>query len=305
MPSQPIRIIPRLDVKGPNLLKGIQFEGHRVLGLASDFAATYSRQGADEIFIQDSVASLYQREPQWDELTRIASNVFVPLTFAGGLRSKESARRALRSGADKVGINTAAIHKPSLYAEVSREFGSQCMVCTLDLFFYEKKHTVWTDYGREVSQLTALDWVKQAEDLGVGEIVVSSIDRDGTGEGYDLEIIAKIISSVSVPVIAACGAGTLEHILACAQTGVSGISLASMLHYNTMRPCDRPTLNFDTIGLRKGLEIDSGNIEFLNEGYGSRRDLCVRPTSILEIKNYLRERGIQVTPTVEAQTVVV
>jgi cyclase len=299
MHSQSLRVIPRLDIKGPNLVRGIQFEGCRALGLASDFAQRYCENFADEILVQDTVASLLQRGPQFEELERIANDVNVPLTFVGGITDLESARKALRSGADKIGVNTAAIENAQLYSDLSRSLGAQSVVASIDTFFYQGKNCVWTNYGRVTTEVDTLDWARQAEDLGVGELFVNSIDRDGTGRGYDLELVHRVVSAVKIPVVAGCGAGNLDHLYQCAQTGVSAISIASMLHYKLVKPITSVTLNYHHNRLRRGEEIDSGNIEFIRDGYGGRQDLTVIPHSIGEIKNYLRSKGITLSRGVD------
>jgi cyclase len=181
-----VRIIPRLDIKGPNLIKGIRLEGLRVVGDPHVFALNYYQQGADELVFMDIVASLYQRNSLSDIIRRAADQIFIPITVGGGLRSLPDVHTALRSGADKVAINTAAVQRPTLISEVAQRFGSQCMVLSI-----EAKRTgpgrweAYTDNGREHTGLDVLEWVTRGVALGAGEILLTSVDREGTRKGFD------------------------------------------------------------------------------------------------------------------------
>ena len=209
-----IRVIPRLDIKGPNLVKGISFDGFRVLGTPNDLARTYYEEGADELIYYDTVASLYQRNSLAEIVTRTAQEVFIPLTVAGGLRSVEDIRKILHAGADKVAINTAAVANPKLIQEAAKTFGSQCIVASVEAKrLPNARYEAWVDYGRQPTGVDVMEWVKQVVDLGAGEILVTSIDREGTGFGYDLDLIAGIAQQVTVPVIACGGAGRREHLI--------------------------------------------------------------------------------------------
>jgi cyclase len=228
------RIISRLDVKGPNLIKGIQLEGLRVIGDPNIFARRYYEDGADEIIYMDIVASLYGRNNLLEIVQRAARDVFVPMTVGGGIRSIENVRDLLRAGADKVAINTAAVLRPELISEVARRFGSQCMVLSIEA----KKSgdggwEVYTDCGRERTGMNVVEWARRGADLGAGEILVTSIDREGTRKGFDTELTRAIAEAVSIPVIASGGMGSIEHLVDVLNKGkADGAAMADALHYN-------------------------------------------------------------------------
>jgi cyclase len=227
------RVIARLDVKGPNLVKGIHLEGLRVMGDPQQFAQRYYAEGADEILYVDTVASLYGRNNILEVVRRTAAAVFVPMTVAGGLRRLDDVRDALRSGADKVAINTAAVARPELIREVSLAFGSQCMVLSVQTKkIAPDRWEAYTDNGRERSGRDALEWACQGVELGAGELLITSVDREGTQKGMDLEFLTRITARVDVPVIAGGGAGTPEHACrAITEAGADAVAIASMLHY--------------------------------------------------------------------------
>lgn len=226
------RLIPRLDIKGPNLIKGVHLEGLRVLGDPQQFARDYYEQGADELIYIDIVASLYGRSKLTEIVRRAAHDVFVPMTVGGGVRSVDDVRDLLRAGADKVAINTAAVRRPELITEVSRRFGSQCMVLSIEA----KQHNdgrweVFTDCGRERSGLDAVQWAMRGVELGAGEILVTSIDREGTRQGFDLKLTRAITQAVTVPVIASGGYGHASHLGEVVAAGADGVAIADALHY--------------------------------------------------------------------------
>lgn len=229
-----IRVIPRLDIKGPNLVKGIHLEGLRVLGKPEDFALRYYNEGADEIIYMDIVASLYGRDNLLGVVRKTAKNIFIPLTAGGGVRTLDDIRDLLRAGADKVAINTAAVKNPDLITKAAKMFGSQCIVVSIEAGKKEDgSYEAYTDNGREKTGLDVLEWVKQAAELGAGEILITSIDREGTGKGYDTELISKAAKSVSIPVIACGGAGSKEHILEIIKKGrADAVSAGSIFHYS-------------------------------------------------------------------------
>lgn len=294
--AKQIRVIARLDIKGPNLIKGLQFDGYRVLGTAEQFARLYYTEGADELIYQDAVASLYRRNSLLDIIERTAREIFIPLTVAGGIRSIENIRTILRAGADKVAINTAAVENPQLLKEASKIFGSQCIVSSIEVFRKESgQFQVWVDYGREVTPLDALEWAKQVVDLGVGEILLTSINQEGMGTGYDLDLIHKISSIVPVPVVACGGAGCKEDFSrAVLEGGADAVAASSIFHYNYSKPFNRPFMSFAEARLRMGEHVDSGNIDFLNHGYGGQRAINVAPTSIHDVKMDMVKKGIPV-----------
>jgi cyclase len=288
-----------MDIKGPNLIKGIQFDGHRVLGTAEQFADYYYRAGADELIYQDAVASLYRRNSLLDIIRRTASRIFVPLTVAGGIRSVDDVRALLRAGADKVAINTAATENPSLLRDVALAFGSQCVVASIEAFRKpDGRYEVWVDYGRQPTGLNVFDWAQRVVDLGVGEILLTSINRDGMGKGYDLDLIARVSSAVPVPVIASGGAGEVGHFPeAVIQGGADAVAAASVFHYQYAAPVDKPYMSYGDARLRMGEQIDSGNIDFLNHGYGGQRAIPVHAASIEDVKRALASAGVSVRPS--------
>ena len=252
-----IRIIPRLDIKGPNLVKGIHLEGLRVLGKPEDFAQLYYDQGADELIYQDTVASLYQRNNLTEIITRTAENIFIPLTVGGGLRDLEDINKVLRAGADKVAINTAAINNPDFINQASRAFGSSTIVVAIEATCQpDGNYLAYTDNGREYTGVEVLAWAREAEERGAGEILLTSIDREGTGNGYDLDLIRMVSDEVTVPVIAHGGASNIIHIAETVQSaGADAVAIASMLHYAALNGNDSLLGKFD----------DEGNIEFLKK----------------------------------------
>lgn len=228
------RIIPRLDIKAPNLVKGIHLEGLRVIGDPAEHALRYYEQGADELLYVDIVASLYERNSIVDLVERTASQILVPLTVGGGIRSVEDIHTLLRAGADKVAINTAAVRRPKLIAEASRVFGSQCIVLSLQA--KRQPNGTWeayTDNGRERTGLDAIEWVKRAVDLGAGEVLLTSVDMEGTRKGFDRELIRRIGPELGVPVIACGGAGSIHDVSDALHAGADAVAVASLLHYKT------------------------------------------------------------------------
>ncbi len=235
-----IRLIPRLDIKGPNVVKPIQTEALRVVGNPKKLAYHYYEAGADELIYLDIVASLYQRNLDFDLLKSVAKNIFIPITVGGGIRSISDINNVLRSGADKVAINTFAVKNPNFLSQAVKEFGSQCVV----LYVEAKKraqggYEVYTDGGREKTGLEVIAWIKKAIGLGVGEILLTSVDRDGTRGGYDIELLKKIASFSPVPLIAHGGAGSLhsfEEAVTLAKVDALGVS--SAFHYNNFSISD-------------------------------------------------------------------
>jgi len=235
-----VRLIARLDIKGPNLIKGVHLEGLRVIGDPQEYARMYYEQGADELVYIDIVASLYGRSKLTEIVRRAAHDVFVPMTVGGGIRNVDDVGDLLRAGADKVAINTAAVRRPELVTEVSRRYGSQAMVLSIEAKQQAPgKWEVYTDCGRERSGVDAIEWARRGVELGAGEILVTSIDREGTRKGFDIELIRRVSQGVSVPVIASGGMGNIEDFLKAAQEGLAdGISMADTLHYNRFQLSD-------------------------------------------------------------------
>ena len=232
MPSN-IRLIARLDIKGPNLIKGIHLEGLRVIGNPNEYAKKYYEAGIDEIIYMDTVASLYGRNNLSEIVKKTAKDVYVPLTVGGGLRSIDDVKYILRCGAEKVAINTAATKNPKLITEVSRTFGSQCMVLSIEA----KKNSndsweVYTDNGRQKTGMDVIEWAKKGEDLEAGEILLTSIDNEGTKKGFDYELIKKVSESVSIPVIASGGMGSHQDLSKVVNHSFAdAVAMADILHY--------------------------------------------------------------------------
>lgn len=227
-----LRLIARLDIKGPNLIKGIHLEGVRVVGDPQVYAQRYYQDGIDELLYVDAVASLYGRNSLADLVRRTAENIFVPITVGGGLRSVDDVRAMLRAGADKVAINTAAIQRPELISEVAQTFGSQCMVLSVQAKRRQGGWEAYTDGGREHSGLDVIDWVHRAEELGAGEILLTSVDQEGTRKGFDVELTRKVNQAVTIPVIASGGMGTFSHVEEVVREGhADAVAMAGALHY--------------------------------------------------------------------------
>lgn len=228
-----IRLIARLDIKGPNVIKGIHLEGLRVIGDPQVYARRYYEQGADELVYMDIVASLYGRNSLHAIVRRTAHDVFVPMTVGGGLRSVDDVREMLRAGADKVAINTAATQRPELITEVARKFGSQCMVLSVEAKRQTDHWEVYTDNGRERTGLNVVDWVRRGVELGAGEILLTSVDQEGTRTGFDCELVRAVAEAVPVPVIASGGMGGVGHLVDVVQRGrADAVAMADILHYN-------------------------------------------------------------------------
>ncbi len=247
-----VRIISRLDIKAPNLIKGVQLEGLRKLGDPNAFARRYYEAGIDEIIYMDIVASLYERNSLLDIISAACRDVYVPLTVGGGIRSLDDARAALRAGADKVAMNTAAIANPSLISDVARRFGSQCAVVSIEA---KRKPTVgweaFTDNGREHTGLDVLDWAREAGRRGCGEILLTSVDREGTRKGFDVELVRAVEEVVDVPIIASGGMGSIQHAIDVVKDGhADAVAMADVLHYNRLSIADVRT------GLRRsGVDV--------------------------------------------------
>jgi imidazole glycerol-phosphate synthase subunit HisF len=279
----PLRVIPRLDIKGPNLVKGIHLEGLRVLGKPEVYAKHYYDEGADELVYMDAVASLLGRNSLLDIVERTAQKVFIPLCVGGGIRTKDDIRKALRAGADKVSINTAALADPDFVAEAARDFGSSTIVVTIETIRQEDgTHLCFTNCGRERTDVEAVTWAQRAESLGAGEIMVTSVDREGTGRGFDVELVRQVADSVSIPVIAHGGAGISSDVVNVVERGrADAVAVASLLHYRTVR-----NLPYDPADY-----AGEGNTEFLlhrrHSGFGRIKD-C----SLKQIKGDLVSAGL-------------
>ena len=231
-----IRLIARLDVKGPNLIKGVHLEGLRKIGDPQVSARKYYAQGADEIIYMDVVASLYGRNNLTDIVRHTAEEVFIPITVGGGVRSTESALELLRAGADKVAINTAAVARPEIISKLAEHFGSQCIVLSIEAI--RRNDGGWevhTDNGREKTGLDVVEWAHKAERLGAGEILLTSVDQEGTRKGFDLPLTRAVSEAVGIPVIASGGMGSVAHLTEAVTEGkANAVAMADILHFERM-----------------------------------------------------------------------
>lgn len=275
-----VRVVPRLDIKGPNLVKGIHLEGLRVLGKPSDFAKYYYEQGADELMFMDVVASLYERNSLHDMISETVKKIFIPITVGGGLRTISDIKDVLRVGADKVCLNTAAIKNPQLIKDASRMFGSSTIVVAIEAIKEsEGKYLAYTDNGREYTGVDVFEWAQKVNELGAGEIVITSVDKEGTGQGYDAELISKISNLVSIPVIAHGGAGKKQDVVAVLKNAnPSAVMISSLFHYNFIKENES-----------NGSELE-GNVEFLKQ---KRTFHTFEPCSISDVKRELLANNIE------------
>jgi len=229
-----VRVIPCLDVDAGRVVKGVQFVDIRDAGDPAELAARYDEQGADEVVFLDITASSDQRDTMVEVVRRTAEQVFIPLTVGGGVRTVDDARRLLRAGADKVGVNTAAVERPEVIGEIAMEFGAQCVVVPIDARRVpgEDRFEVHTHGGRRPTGIDAVEWAARVEQLGAGEIMLTSMDRDGTKDGYDLELTRAVVDACRIPVIASGGAGELEHLVEGAVQGrADAVLAASIFHF--------------------------------------------------------------------------
>lgn len=231
-----IRLIARLDIKGENLIKTIQLEGLKVIGSPGEHALKYYVDGADELLYMDCVASLYGRNHLLDIIRKAAENIFIPITVGGGIRSVGDALEILRSGADKVAINTAAVLNPTLIEKISKRFGSQCVVLSVEAKkVFDGKWEVYTNNGREHTGLNVIDWIKKAVNLGAGEVLLTSVDKEGTKKGFDLDLVKSVSEKVNVPIVASGGMGELTHLNDIINKGgADAVALAGVLHYDIL-----------------------------------------------------------------------
>lgn len=277
----PVRVIARLDIKGPNLVKGVHLEGLRVLGKPEDFARYYYQQGADELIYMDVVASLYNRNSLQDIIARTAKEIFIPLTVGGGLRTIDDIRAVLLAGADKVALNTAAVKQPGIIREAARKFGSSTIVAVIEAVKQpDGRYLAYTDNGREYTGREVLSWAKELESLGAGELLITSVDREGTGSGFDLELTRMVAQALAIPVIACGGAGRPEDIARVFLQGqADAAAVASLLHYEcSARLCGQGK---DYSG--------EGNTEYLKSGRGFGR---IQPAAMAQLKLFLAQQGI-------------
>jgi cyclase len=225
------RIIPCLDVAGGRVVKGVHFESLRDAGDPVEQAARYDAEGADELVFLDISASPDERRTTLEMVARVADSLFIPFTVGGGIRSVADAGATLRAGADKISVNTAAVRDPSLVSRLAESFGSQCVVAAVDVRRVDGRMTVVVNGGREPTPREALSWVRELEALGAGEILLTSMDRDGTGSGYDLDLVRAAAAAVGIPIIASGGAGNLGHLAEALEAGAHGVLAATIFHF--------------------------------------------------------------------------
>lgn len=227
------RFIARLDIKGVNLIKGVQLEGLRVIGNPHDFAKQYYEKGIDEIIYMDSVASLYGRNHLGSIIKEATQDIFVPITVGGGIRSISDVTDILRCGADKVAINTSAVNNPNLINMIANKFGSQCVVLSVEAKkINSNEWEVYTHNGREKTGMNVQDWILKCEELGAGELLLTSIDREGTRKGFDLDLLTLVSSQTKLPIIMSGGMGKLEDVISAYNQGADAVAMADFLHFN-------------------------------------------------------------------------
>ena len=279
--SSTFRIIPRLDIKGNELVKGINLDGLRVLGKPEYFAKKYYLDGADEIFFQDVVASLYDSNSLHSLISRIAKNIFIPLTVGGGIRSVDDINKMLKSGADKVSINTAAVKNPNFIKEVTEKFGSSTITISVEVIKSNNgKYLVYTDSGREFTGLELTEWLQTIQNYGAGEIVLTLVDSEGTGKGFDFDLLKKINNKISIPFIVHGGIGSESDVLeACKLDSINGVCISSIFHYHLVKKYKKVPKTFH------------GNKEFLKK---SNKKTFFKTVPIYELKKFLKKKGINI-----------
>jgi|TARA_Y100000992_G_C21243883_1_gene482194 cyclase len=252
--SSNIRLISRLDIKGPNLIKGIHLEGLKKIGNPNEFATKYYNEGIDEILYMDIVASLYGRNNLQSIIRDTVKNIYVPITVGGGIKSIEDARDILKCGAEKIAINTAATKNPDLIKQISNRFGSQSIVVSIEAKkISDNKWEVYTENGREKTGMDVLEWAQKVDKLNAGEILLTSIDNEGTQKGFDNTLIKTVSNNVSIPVIASGGMGSIDHAKSVIEDAkADAIAMAHVLHYSkySIRKI-RSSLIADDVNVRK------------------------------------------------------
>ncbi len=282
-----VRIIPRLEIKGTNLVKGRSFEGLRVLGKAWDYARLYYEEGADEIAYQDAVASLYSRNSILENVQSTSATVHIPLTVAGGIRSLSDIAEALSKGADKVSINTAAIEQPDLIDQAAKSFGSSTIVATIEAS-WNAQSRVWQamyNFGRDRSDKKVLDWARELEQRGAGELNVIVVDRDGWANGLEIDLASDISQLVKIPIIFGGGAGTKEQVAELfLNSNVSAVSIGTAFHYHYLKSI----LNH----FQQQEYAQEGNTTYITS---LKTGGALMGFGIRELKEYLRSRSIPVS----------
>ncbi len=271
-----LRIIPKLDIKNENLVKGVNLEGLRSLGDPKRFAETYYSEGADELIYHDVVASLYERNSAPEFIKKTSANIFLPMLVGGGINTLKEVERVLKSGADRIFINTAAINNPKFIDEIIKFFGASTLVVSIEVIKKEKLYYCRKDFGREQTDIELSEWCKKIQDKGVAEIMVTSIDRDGTGKGFDLNIVKILKKKVNIPYILNGGFSKLIHFEEVLNLDKpSGFAVGSVFHYEQLKK------------IIDKKNYKEGNFEFLkkNSGYNN-----FQPLSIKKIKKFLTKK---------------
>jgi len=276
------RIISKLDIKGRNLVKGVNLEGLRALGEPSIFAQYYSNNMVDEIIYHDCVASLYERKSFVNLLKNPSFNVFIPVSVGGGIKDIKDIEEALSAGADKVFINSSALNRPKFLNEATKRFGSANICLSIEsIKDFDGNFICMSNYGRDYSNKKLLEWIIEAQDLGIGEIILTSISKEGLGKGFDLEMLESIYEKIEVPFIFHGGAGNKKHIYdVLKHNKVSGVAISSLLHYSLIR---EKKFKFENTG--------EGNTEFMKF---LLKTINLKKTNVVAIKKYLKENGIEI-----------
>ena len=268
-----LRIIPKLDIKGPNMVKGVNLEGLRALGSPRDFIEYYYNNFADELIYHDVVASLYLRNNLRELLKKTSKNIFIPITAGGGIRSERDVQELISSGADRIFINTSALNKPDLIKQVVTNFGSSTILISIESIFYEGSYYCSKDFGREKTNIKVEEWIKQIQDFGAGEIILTSVNKEGTGTGFDLNLASKITNICKIPYIINGGFGKKSHINELLNVcNPSGIAISSAFHYNLGKSFSKINKN-------------EGNFEFIEN---RKNYLNFEPSNIKDLKSYVK-----------------
>ena len=272
------RIIAKLEIKGPNLVKGINLEGLRVLGKPEYFAQNYYQNGIDELFYQDVVASLYGKNALYETISKTAKEIFIPLTVGGGIRNIKDIYKILKAGADKVSINSKIFTSPNIINDAVKIFGRSTIVGNVEILKKNEKYYCYYNNGRTPTNYLAYDWILKLQKLGVGEIILTFIDFDGTGRGFDIDFIQNIKNKLSIPLVISGGAGNSKQVSQLfKKTKVSGVALASLLHYNLVQGKK----------ITKSDYAIEGNIEFMTTRNFNFKKFEVK--SVKNILNYLNK----------------
>ena len=273
-----IRIIPKLDIKNGLLIKGINLEGLRILGKPYDYAKSYYENGADEIMYLDNVATLYGTNNLKKFIKETAKKLFIPLTVGGGIKSLNEIEKMLTNGADRVSINSASIENIEFIQKASKKFGSSTIVSHIEYTKIKNKYFISKANGRDLVNIDPFTWAKKLEDNGSGEIVLTSVNQEGTKSGFDIDIIKKISEKIKIPVVAHGGAGNFNDVLnVIKKTNIKGVAIASLFHYNN-------------IIISKTKKIEIGNTYFLDNAKIKKNKLSI----IKRLKFFLKNKGINV-----------